>query len=117
MALRSRTRYLNLTIEEESFIWKFIGKGQESYNLEDVTLLRRLLSKERAKVLFIIKTKKPSSIYQLAKLLSRDIKAVEKDLKLLEKFGFIEFYRNKKGKRDSKTPKLAVDQLNIIVTL
>jgi len=116
MAIRSKTRYLSLTVDQDNFIWKFIGKGEETYNSEDVLLLRNLLSKERARILFILKTKKPTSLYQLAKLLGRDFKAVTKDIKLLEKFGFIEFYRSKHGKRISKTPILAIDQLNIVMT-
>jgi len=117
MAKTSKTRYLSLRVDKENFIWRFIGKGEESYNKEDVFLLRQLLSKERARILYTLKTKKPRSIYHLAKLLGRDIKAVDKDIKLLEKFGFIEFHRVKIGKREAKMPVLGIDQLNIIVDL
>jgi predicted transcriptional regulator len=117
MVKKSKTRYLSLAISEDNFIWQFIGKGEESYNLEDISLLRQLLSKERARILFIIKTKKPKSLYQLAKFTGRDFKAITKDIKLLEKLGLIEFYRTKTGKRDAKTPILAIDQLNIVLTL
>jgi predicted transcriptional regulator len=63
----------------------------------------------------MIKTKKPRSLYHLARLLGRDFKAVSKDVSLLEKFGFIDFHRGKTGKREAKVPVLAIDQLNIVV--
>jgi len=117
MAKTTKTRYLSLTANQDNFIWRFISKKEDSYNYEDIFLLRQLLSKERARILYTIKTKKPNSIYELAKFLKRDFQSVSEDIRLLEKFGLVEFHHGKTGKRESKIPVLAVDQLNIVLTI
>lgn len=116
MAVKSKTRYLSLTVGQDNFIYKFLGGKKESLNIEDISLLRRFLSKERSRILYILKSKKPKSIYQLAKFAGRDFKSVTEDINLLEKFGLIDFHRTKIGKREAKTPVLTVDQLNIVMT-
>jgi predicted transcriptional regulator len=47
--------------------------------------------------------------------LKRDFKSVVLDLKLLERFGFIEMIYEKSGNRKRLRPVLAVDTVNIIV--
>ena len=64
-------------------------------------------------MLHIIKTKKPESIYELAKLLGRDFKAVRHDIKLLERFGFIELISSHKQGRERLRPVLDVDRITI----
>jgi len=80
-----------------------------------VNELKQLLSNERVRLLALIKTKKPSSIYNLAKLAGRDFKAVRQDLKLLEKFGLIRLAAEKdqKTKKKRLKPILALDRLQI----
>jgi len=82
-------------------------------NIEDVRRLRSLFSDEKAKILFIIKTRQPNSLYDLAKILERDFKAVRKDVKDLEYYGFIKLVKVGKGKRKSLKPILAVDEVLI----
>jgi predicted transcriptional regulator len=86
-------------------------KEQES----DVSILRQILSNEKAKILHIIKAKQPESIYQLAKLLGRDFKAVRHDVKLLEQFGFIELITSHKNGRDRLMP--IVDVHRIVINI
>lgn len=76
-------------------------------------MLRKLLSNEKARLLHIIKVKKPTSIYSLAKLSGRDFKSVNDDIKLLEKFGFIVMINEKTGKRERLKPLLAADIIRI----
>jgi len=51
---------------------------------------RKVLTPKRLELLHIIKTKKPSSINELARLAKRDIKNVAQDVKYLEQMGLIE---------------------------
>lgn len=51
---------------------------------------RKALTPKRLELLHIIKTQKPSSINQLAKLAKRDIKNVAEDVKYLTQIGLIE---------------------------
>ncbi|MDO8516774.1 MAG: HTH domain-containing protein [Nanoarchaeota archaeon] len=114
---RVKTRYVDIVVKKNIFVPKFINSDKESYDLSDISLLRKLLSNEKAKILYSLKNKKQDSIYSLAKELHRDFKSVRQDLKLLERFGFIEFHTKKNGKRKSLVPVLVVDKMEIIVNI
>ena len=84
----SKTR--EITITESKGAFSLLKKGlllKSGYDFEGLSALRRLLSNERARLLHVIKTEEPKSIYELAKKLSRDFKTVNEDIKLLERFG------------------------------
>ena len=85
---------------------------KEEYNFSDISALRQVLSKEKAKLLHVIKTEKPKSIYELAKKSGRGFKAVSDDVKLLKKFGFINLIEDK-GKRRRLRPELISDTISI----
>lgn len=114
-AKRTKTRYVTLASDSGVFstIFKKIAGDKKEYNFADLSVLRRLLSNEKAKILHVIKNESPESIYQLAKKLGRDFKSVTEDIKLLEKLGFIELIAERKGKRIKHRPVLAVDELVI----
>lgn len=79
--------------------------------------IRALLSNEKARLLYLIKTKKPDSIYKLAKLSNRNFKAVRQDLALLEKFGLIKFVKQREKNREKLKPVLQVNKLNLSITI
>ncbi len=115
MAHKSKTREITIVENEGAFslfFKKFSGEKKE-YDFEGISALRRLLSNEKARLLHTIKTEKPLSIYELAKILNRDIKAVKKDIKLMERFGFIDLIYEKKGKRERLRPIIVVDSIYI----
>jgi len=93
----------------------FGKKSPKELDFKSITLLRKIFSKNRIKILHSIKNQKPESIYSLSKLLKRDVKAVRKDLKVLEKFGLLEYLSKKKGKKQQLKPVLATDNLNILL--
>jgi predicted transcriptional regulator len=118
MAKKSKTLYIDLNVEEESIFSKFLTKkSSKEYNPSDIELLRKLFSTEKTRILYTIKKEKPSSIYHLAKLLKRDFKSVYQDLKVLERFGFIEFYSEKKGKKESLKPVLLANEINLVISI
>ena len=55
------------------------------------------------KMLKIIRRDRPSSIYELAKLLKRDVKNTFSDIHFLEQIGLIELKKTKEG-RERSTP-------------
>ena len=115
MATRTKTR--EVTIVEESgafnaFFNKLTGDSKD-YDFEGISALRKLLSNEKARLMHVIKTKKPNSIYELAKIVKRDFKSVSEDIKLLERFGFIDLISEKSGQRERLKPILVVDTLTI----
>ena len=110
-----RKRIVNLYITPNTFtsIFKKLRGYKSDYDFSELGDLRQLLSNEKAKILNIVKTQNPESIYKLAKLLGRDFKAVSQDIKLLEKFGFVHFKEESKGKRKMLRPILSLDSLQI----
>lgn len=117
MAKKTRTREISIVEEAGTFttFFKMFGTEKGEYNFEGLSALRKLLSNEKARLLHTIKTKNPSSIYMLAKLLGRDFKSVSDDIKLLERFGFLEMTAEKTGRRERLKPVLAVDNVYINV--
>ena len=119
MAEKTKTREITIVEEEGTFntLLKKFSKGKKEYDFEGLTLLRRLLTNEKAKILHTIKNEKPNSIYNLAKILERDFKSVSEDIKLLERFGFIDMISEKTGKRERLRPTIVVDSLNIKIKI
>ncbi len=99
-------------IKESEGTFGFL-KGKEKYDFDGLSSLRQILSKEKAKMLDAIKYKKPESIYRLAKILKRPFKAVRDDVKLLERFGFIELREEKTKRRIRHRPVIVVDEMVI----
>lgn len=110
MASRTKTLYFQLNATERSFVSKILNERKDK-SYADLELLRNLLTKEKARILATIKTKNPTSIYHLSTMLKRDQKSVRRDLKILERFGFIDFEAKKSGKKISHKPFLTVNKM------
>lgn len=119
--MAEKTRIIDIYEKSGAFtsvLRRFSKKDKHEYNYSDLALLRKLLSNEKARLLHTIKTKKPTSIYQLAKILGRDFKSVRDDIILLKKFGFIDLVHEKsKTKRTSLKPTLNVNAINIVIRI
>ena len=112
----TKNKSITLTEREGTFSTLFKRTKNEKSSVE-VTKLRQLLSNERAKLLHVCKTKKPDSIYKLAKLLGRDFKAVRHDIRLLEHYGFIELISSHKQGRERLMPVVDADQIVITINI
>lgn len=115
MAVKKKIREISIVDEAgtfTTFFKRFTSENLE-FDFEGISSLRKLLSNEKARLLHVLKSKKPSSIYALAKILGRDFKSVSNDIKLLERFGFIEMTAEKTGNRKRLRPILVVDEVDI----
>lgn len=74
---------------------------------------RKALTPKRLELLHIIKTQKPSSINELARMLKRDIKNVAEDVKYLRQIGFIEV----KGIKKKTMPIITYDKINLEIAV
>jgi predicted transcriptional regulator len=110
--MKLKTKSIDLYITPGTFYFLF-RRSYEGYDFNELSELRHLLSNEKAKIISIIKTKNPDSMYQLAKLVQRDFKSVKKDLATLKKFGIIDFVHTEKGKRKRLKPVMAIDKLQV----
>jgi len=87
--------------------------SKKDYDFSGILALRQLLSNEKARILNVIKIEKPKSIYHLGKKLGRGFKSVNDDIKLLERFGFVELIEEKTKKRTRYRPVIVVDTITI----
>jgi len=95
------------------------GKYEEekkTVSFENIKILRKTLTPERIKLMSIIRHKKPKSIYELAKMVNRDRRAVITDVNILNNLGFVELEKEHKV-RDLVRPIVNFEKLNIGVTI
>ena len=112
--MKEKTREITITESKGAFsIFKKAKTSKKDYDFSGVLALRQLLSNEKARILHAIKTQNPISIYDLAKKLSRGFKSVSDDIKLLERFGFIELVEEKTKNRIRHKPVIVVDTITI----
>jgi predicted transcriptional regulator len=79
---------------------------------------RNLLTPSRVALLRAIRRERPGSIYQLAKLVRRDLKNVQDDLRLLETYGLVRMTRAKSiGKRSVKIPEAKFDAIALEIAI
>ena len=109
----AKTKVREVTIVETKGAFSFLGKGKEEFDFAGIAALRQLLSNEKAKILHTLKTRNPKSVYELAKILGRGFKAVNDDIKLLKRFGFIDLVKESTGKRVRFRPEIIVDSITI----
>ncbi len=111
---KTKTREITITQSKGALaIFKKPGTSKEDYDFEGISALRQLLSNEKARILHVIKTQNPGSIYELAKKLGRGFKSVSDDIHLLERFGFIELIEEKTKNRIRHKPEIVVDTITI----
>lgn len=84
---------------------------EEMLTFETEELMRQTLTKERLRILRVIREKEPETIYALAKLLQRPYANVFKDVKKLAELELIDLGKEKGGTR----PKAKYDRLNISI--
>ena len=112
---KTKTREITIQESKGKFSFKKAGHKKTDYDFSGMLALRQLLSNEKARILHTIKTESPKSIYELAKKLGRNFKAVKDDLTLLERFGFIEFIQEKTKNRIRHKPEIIID--NVVINI
>jgi predicted transcriptional regulator len=102
---------------EEPILESEFRKDNINLQLNQIKKVRQLLSKEKIRIIYTIKQHKPNSVYELAKLLARDFKAVRQDLKVLESLGFITITKITVKNRVCSKPVLQVDRINLSIII
>jgi predicted transcriptional regulator len=95
---------LKESLDDFATAWKKIEAGQEikkeaGLYFESIDTMRAILTNKRLLILKVIKDKEPNSIYALAKILGRDIKNINQDLKLLADAGLVMLEKVEKDKK------------------
>ncbi|MGO9016573.1 MAG: ArsR family transcriptional regulator [Dissulfurispiraceae bacterium] len=117
-----RVRDIKISIKSDEDIYrevkdvvKKIERGEkvrkhEGISFEDLDTMRKVLSDERLRILKTIRKDHPQSIYELAKMLHRDVKNTFDDVQFLAGAGLIDLKKTKDG-REKTTPTVNYDRI------
>jgi predicted transcriptional regulator len=112
------TREITIKESKGAFsLFKKSQKNKEEYDFSSISALRQLLNNEKARILSTIKTEKPVSLYDLAKKLNRSFKSVHDDVKLLERFGFVQLVEEKVNNRTRHKPQILTEIITIHIKI
>ena len=94
---------LNESLEDFADTWKKLESGkkvkkEEGIYFESIDAVRSVLTNNRLLILKTIKEKHPKSIYELSKMLGRNLKNVNQDLDILLRIGLVELKKEKTDK-------------------
>lgn len=79
---------------------------------------RNLLTPNRLALLRAVRSGRPGSIYELAKMIHRDLKNVQDDLRLLETYGLIRMTdATRSGKRRVRVPQAVFDEIELKIAI
>jgi predicted transcriptional regulator len=93
-------------------------REREGVYFTSMEAARNLLTPNRLALLRAIRTKRPGSIYELAKMVHRDLKNVQGDLKLLERYGLVRMSQeHRKGKRQVTVPRTIFRQIALKIAI
>ncbi len=80
---------------------------------ESIDAARRLLTPERMKLLSIVKGRKPGSLYELAKMMDKNLKTVSTDANLLSNAGLLSLEAYKSGARKKVRPHFTARKISL----
>lgn len=88
-----------------------VRKKKPGIYFESLEVMRKAITHERVKIIKVIKDKHPQSIYELAKLLGRNLKNVADDVHYLAELGLIELEKGKSNGRKKTMPVVKYDKI------
>ena len=85
---------------------------REGVYFTSIEAARNLLTPNRLALLRAVRTKRPGSIFELAKIAGRDLKNVQDDLRLLERYGLVRIgHGRSSGKRKVRIPQAVFKEI------
>lgn len=88
----------------------------EELSFQNIDTLRKVLTEKRMELLHVIKQHAPESIYELAKIVNRDLKSVNTDITVLVDLGLISLEILKEERRKTK-PRVEFDKLQVEIAI
>ncbi|PIV70148.1 MAG: ArsR family transcriptional regulator [Euryarchaeota archaeon CG01_land_8_20_14_3_00_38_12] len=102
-------------------VFKKISKGEkireDKIVVESLDELRKVLTKERIRLLHAIRTKKPKSIYDLSLMLERDRKATITDIEILKRLGLVKIAKRRTMKRIRTVPTVPYTKIDVAISV
>jgi predicted transcriptional regulator len=92
-----------------------IPKGpREEIGFTSIAAARNFLTRERLALLRTIRSRHPGSLYEFAKMVGRDFKNVQEDIRILERHGLVRIAKEPRGKRKVKVPQVPLRKLHCV---
>lgn len=109
---------LDEALKEGGEVFEKLSRGERiqkktAIYFSNLKEMRKVLTERRLELLKIIKDKKPASVYELSKIVGRDIKNVLEDLAYLQELGLVEITETK----DRKIPRVDYDKIAFEVAI
>jgi predicted transcriptional regulator len=95
---------LKESLKDFSTAWGKMASGEKikkekSLYFDSIDTMRAILTNKRLLILKTVREQSPSSVYELAKMLGRDLKNVNQDLKLLAEVGLVTLEKKQTDKK------------------
>ncbi len=84
---------------------------------DNLETMRKAITEERVRIIKIIRERHPNSIYELAKMVHRNIKNVSDDVHYLAQLGLIELERAKTDGREKTIPHVNYDKIRLEIAV
>jgi len=110
--VRIEIKSLDEALREAGEVFEKLSKGEQvrkkaAIYFGNLREMRKALTEKRLGLLKTIKDRDPKSVYELAKMVDRDIKNVLQDLGYLQELGLVELTETK----DKKIPHVDYDKI------
>jgi predicted transcriptional regulator len=111
-------RSLDNALKEAGEVFEKLSKGQPvqkktAIYFNNLKEMRKVLTEKRLELLKAIKDKKPASVYELARMVHRDIKNVLQDLSYLQELGLVDITETK----DKKIPHVEYEKITLEIAI
>ena len=107
--------------DEVKDVWGKLERGEkvkkhQAIYFESLDAMRKVLTEERLRIVKAIRKNHPASIYELAKILRRDVKNTFDDVQFLAQAGLVELKKTK-DIREKTTPKVDYDKIVLEISV
>src|SRR5258708_38898457 len=92
-------------------------KPRDEAGFTSIEAARNSITRERLALMHTIRTRRPGSLYELAKMVSRDFKNVQEDIRILERHGLVRIASEPRGKRTVKVPKVPFERIALKIAI
>ena len=111
----SGCRALRATFPEDNLV--IPKRPREEVGFTSIEAARNFLTRERLTLLRTIRTRHPSSLYELAKIVDRDFENVQEDIQILERHGLVQIAKEPRGRRKVKAPRVTFDEIALRIAI
>lgn len=121
--LRIKIKSVSDVLDDVRRVFKAAEAGRhvrrrEGVYFTSIEAARNLLTPNRLALLRAVRTARPGSIYELAKVVNRDLKNVQDDLRLLERYGLVRMVNGRRsGKRRVRVPHAVFEQIELKIAI